>query len=326
MPFVDGRTLVSQAPIIDLSKPRYDQSTYIGRATHFFEVTDPRNVLLSTKQLYKVKELLALYKEGRAPANTTVDDIWKAKRQYSSAFHPDTGELMFLPGRMSFQVPGNMVITGLMMTFYQSPSAVIFWQWMNQSFNAGVNYTNRSGEAISLRKLAIPYVCATGGAVTSALAMNRMSKFVPSLIGRYVPYFAVAIANCINIPMIRQKNLIEGIDIKDSEGNELGKSKVAARKAISQVVFSRVMMAAPAMLITPVIIELLHKKTTILKRWPVLNPSIQIFFAGFFLMFANPLCCAIFPQQSSISVAKLEREVQSTIPSGVKAVYFNKGL
>ena len=62
MPFVDGRTLVSQAPIIDLSKPRYDQSTYIGRATHFFEVTDPRNVLLSTKQLYKVKELLALYK------------------------------------------------------------------------------------------------------------------------------------------------------------------------------------------------------------------------------------------------------------------------
>lgn len=58
-------------------------------------------------------------REGRAPYNTTVDNIWTAKRQYSSAFHPDTGELMFLPGRMSFQVPGNMVITGLMMTFYR---------------------------------------------------------------------------------------------------------------------------------------------------------------------------------------------------------------
>ena len=62
---------------------------------------------------------VSCFREGRAPANTTVDDIWRAKRQYSSAFHPDTGELMFLPGRMSFQVPGNMVITGLMMTFYR---------------------------------------------------------------------------------------------------------------------------------------------------------------------------------------------------------------
>ncbi|OZC10796.1 tricarboxylate carrier [Onchocerca flexuosa] len=339
----------------DISKPRWDQSTFAGRARHFFVTTNPLNLFISRKRLEEAKKIVLDYKqEHKVPEKLTVDELWHAKQIFDSAYHPTTNELMILPGRMSCQVPGNMLLTGGMLTFYKfviisevfficlvsihytytsnlnlrSPSAVIFWQWLNQSFNAVVNYTNRSGDSVSNKILLTSYVCATSAAVTAALGLNSLVKSMSPFIGRLVPFCAVAAANAINIPLMRSKELIDGIAIYDENGNQVATSKKVARIAITNVTISRIGMATPSFCFIPVLMNQIVKTSWYQKR-PWVSAPIQTVAAGFILTFATPLCCAIFPQLSSIETKYLEPEVRNEISklrNPPERVYYNKGL
>ncbi|KAI3380877.1 hypothetical protein SNEBB_002396 [Seison nebaliae] len=312
---------------IDLHKPKWDQSTYLGRAKHFFVSTNPLNILKSNAQLDAAKKMVDDYQNDRLN-DVNLDELWKAKYIVDSAFHPDTGEKMMLIGRMSAQVPMNMTITGFMLTFYKTTPTVIFWQWINQSFNAIVNYTNRAGDAhITNSDLMKSYALATTAATTSALGLQRLAKGRPML-SRLVPFGAVALANCLNIPFMRQLELKNGLPLTTEKGEKLDiESTAAAKKAITAVVVSRIAMAIPSMTMTPAIMQLLEKQK-FMKNKSYLSSPIQIGLCGFFLIFATPLCCALFPQRSSLQKSQLEEQSKKKLEKMKESehVFFNKGL
>uniref|UniRef100_A0A8C6URS4 Sideroflexin-3 n=1 Tax=Neogobius melanostomus TaxID=47308 RepID=A0A8C6URS4_9GOBI len=242
---------------INIKEPRWDQGTFMT--------------------LEEARVIVDNYRAGIVRPGLTEDELWRAKYVYDSAFHPDTGEKMFVIGRMSAQVPMNMTITGCMLTFYRTTPAVVFWQWVNQSFNAVVNYTNRSGDApMTVNQLGAAYVSATTGAVVTAWRL-------PPIVSRFVPFFAVAA-------------LKYGIPVTDENGNRLGESANAAQQAIAQVVVSRIGMAMPAMAIPPVIMNALEKRAFM---------KVRFLFLFFSLVFATPLCCALFPQKRYVSTLLL---------------------
>lgn len=47
---------------VNIEKPRYDQSTYVGRAKHFLTITNPLNLLTSTGDLDKAAAVVHKYR------------------------------------------------------------------------------------------------------------------------------------------------------------------------------------------------------------------------------------------------------------------------
>ncbi|VDP67982.1 unnamed protein product [Schistosoma curassoni] len=166
--------------------------------------------------------------------------------------------------------------------------------------------------------------------ICNSKQLSTNTKKFPPIIGRFVPFIAVSAANCINIPCMRSAELTEGTPILDENGEKLGKSTVVGRRAVSQVVLSRILMASPGMTILPFVMQSLEKQKLLI-RYPWLGAPIQISLVGLMLSLVTPLCCAVFPQISSIPFHKLEPDVQAHIkeirsdrlPS---VVYYNKGL
>merc|ERR1719222_1685232 len=216
-------------------------------------------------------------------------------------------------------MPGGMMITGAMLQFYKTVPQVVFWQWFNQSFNALVNYTNRNANSpTSTTQLGIAYTSATFSALGAAIGLKKLleAKAANSpMLQRFVPFAAVASANLVNIPLMRQIELLEGMTVSDAETGEVAcRSRVCAVSGITQVVTSRVIMAAPGMFCLPFIMKVLG--------------------VGCFLMFMVPFACALFPQNVEITseylrqkdpeaYSQLQEKYKDRIPT---RLVYNKGL
>lgn len=314
---------------VDITRSRWDQHTFVGRLNHFAQITNPLLLLRSRKDLDSAQQLYRLAKQGRMPRETTLEQLYNAQTLYNSAVHPDTDEVMHPVGRMSAQVPCGMVITGILLALYKTTWEVVFAQFINQTFNAFVNYTNRNAKSqTSNEQIGKSYVGAMTGAVGVSAFANHFVKGAPPVVGRFVPFLAVATANCINIPMMRQSELHNGVTVLDEDGQPLGQSRRAAVKGIAQVCLSRIVMAAPGMLTTPVIMERLERYK-FFRRGKFFSAGIQTLFCGACLVFMVPVGCALFPQLSSMKVSRLEQPLRDKIlhtKPNLHRVYFNKGL
>lgn len=109
------QSTAAQVPAYNPRGVRFDQSTFGGRFAQMLLACDPRLLLYSQDQVLQAKALLDRYNDLRqngspaSPGMAAVSDraLWEAKRVVNSALHPDTGDVIPRPFRMSGYVPFN---------------------------------------------------------------------------------------------------------------------------------------------------------------------------------------------------------------------------
>ncbi|XP_039490112.1 sideroflexin-1-3 isoform X2 [Drosophila santomea] len=55
---------MSPLPRVNIDEPKYDQNSYLGRAKHFFLLTNPLNVLASDSKLEEARQIVLRYRAG----------------------------------------------------------------------------------------------------------------------------------------------------------------------------------------------------------------------------------------------------------------------
>jgi hypothetical protein len=128
----------SSCPPYSAGGQRFSQAEFSGRFCRMLMACDPRLLFYSDEQVQKAKKLLdgaSQYSQDRTMDRT----LWEARRVVEAALHPDTGETIPRPFRMSGFVPFNGPI-GVSMIVSTSTMPLLFWAWINQSQNALVNY------------------------------------------------------------------------------------------------------------------------------------------------------------------------------------------
>lgn len=273
-------------------------------------------------------------------------ELWQAKKIVDSTLHPDTGQPVVLPFRMSCFVFSNLVVTAGMLTPNLSTTGTIGWQWANQSLNVAINNANANKSTpLSTSQIAQSYFLAVGASCGVAVGLNsiiprlkRLSPGTKTALTRLVPFAAVASAGVLNVFLMRGEEIRKGIDVyphesdsvrqkREEAGRQLepvGKSKKAATLAVGETAVSRVLNATPIMVIPPLVLVRLQR-TQWLSQRPRMVLPVNLGLILTTSLFALPLALAAFPQRQAVMASTLEPEFHGEGGEG-GMVEFNRGL
>ena len=177
----------------------------------------------------------------------------------------DTGQLVFKPFRMCGFVPVNIPILCGIVLSKPTMFNTIFFQWLNQSYNAGLNYGNKNSTCeYTDFDLLKGYIAAVGSSLSVAITLRKLTAGITKtatgkkllVLNTVVGGSAGACASFCNTYCMRLAETEKGIDVFADEKLETkaGVSKICATAAVTETAQSRGAMSATSVAIPATLI------------------------------------------------------------------------
>ena len=197
-----------------------------------------------------------------------------------------------------------------------TPFNTIFWQWINQTYNAALNYANRNASSkYTTEDITKSYIAACTSSITISLGIRRLlasrtagvSGAKGYIYNAFSSFFACASAGFLNAWFMRQTEMEKGINVLDPETHEsYGLSKRCAYNAVLQTSISRIFLNV-TIFFPPIALYFIEKRRLMPKN-PVLRTGVEAFFISLELYFAVPIGIALYPRMGKVEASNLEPE------------------
>jgi len=327
----------SSAPAFSMDRTYYDMTSFVGRTKYYFASINPLMLLENKDTLAHHKSVIDQAKKGTLPKGKYTDaQMWDSRAKVEACVHSSTGDVIPPAFRMAAFVPVNFLIVPAMMlpSTVTSVPRTIAIHWINQSFNALVNYSNRGSDAQPVEEILKAYGAAVtvslAGALTATAALRKFGGgggMGATIIRSTLPMLSVAASGAANVGLMRKNEWMgPGVRVYDEDGKERGQSTAAGLISWKECSVARVLWNVPSMTFAPILAGPMMAAVPALGRYPAMV-ELMLIYAG--LVLGVPPALAYYPPTEVVAVERLEKQFWNiTREDGtpVTQLSFAKGL
>ena len=252
----------------------------------------------------------------------------------SATVNPSTQEPIFWMFRFSSFIPVNIPICFGLITS-KTVYGQMFWQMVNQSYNVGFNYANKTrtnNNEISNTELSKMYTFAVVSSCTISGLITHFSKnlfnpnhshLVHTLSRGFIPFVSVFLSSQLNLYFVRRIDMEKGIPVYDSNGVEYGKSVNMAWNSFTETATCRTIFRFCSCMFPPLIEYAIlknHVINAIVKTNPMMWTVLRVGIITACLYGSMPLSFAFYPEKMKVNAENSEIQFKN------KDLYYNRGI